>query len=138
ASSPPRHLITIPLDLSPGETGRSSRANRPTEGDHIPIDSFRKREPRTGDASLCGAELTLGSTACPAALSRRRRSRRRANAVRERRRVAAAHDVAVNACGAPQALACVHARQAAWERQLPDRKSTRLNSSHVKISYAVF
>src|SRR5690606_41034719 len=25
-----------------------------------------------------------------------------------------------------------------WKRENPDRKSTRLNSSHVKISYAVF
>src|SRR5690606_25776611 len=111
-------------DLSPGETGRPSRANRPTEGDHIPIDSFRKWEPRTGDASLCGAELTLGSTACPAALSRRRRSRRRANAVRERRRVAAAHDVAVKACGAPPAHTYFDDLQAAWQRQLRRCQST--------------
>src|SRR5436309_11931546 len=27
---------------------------------------------------------------------------------------------------------------ATWSRACPDRKSTRLNSSHVKISYAVF
>src|SRR5690554_7383564 len=30
-----------------------------------------------------------------------------------------------------------HVVQAAWRGQ-PDRKSTRLNSSHVRISYAVF
>src|SRR5690606_39513965 len=31
-----------------------------------------------------------------------------------------------------------HARQVDWPGHFIDRKSTRLNSSHVKISYAVF
>src|SRR5690606_41694885 len=30
------------------------------------------------------------------------------------------------------------ASEAVWRRKIGDRKSTRLNSSHVKISYAVF
>src|SRR5690349_22408851 len=36
------------------------------------------------------------------------------------------------------ALALELARSQARERRLQDRKSTRLNSSHVEISYAVF
>src|SRR5207302_9860320 len=31
-----------------------------------------------------------------------------------------------------------HRERDMWDRVHPDRKSTRLNSSHVKISYAVF
>src|SRR5690606_41757007 len=37
-----------------------------------------------------------------------------------------------------QAFANIGKVIAAYERRLLDRKSTRLNSSHVKISYAVF
>src|SRR5690606_41504552 len=35
-------------------------------------------------------------------------------------------------------LALTAATGSHWSRPAPDRKSTRLNSSHVKISYAVF
>src|SRR5690349_22326214 len=33
---------------------------------------------------------------------------------------------------------CLGTRPTAWAQTKPDRKSTRLNSSHVEISYAVF
>src|SRR5690606_42133303 len=39
--------------------------------------------------------------------------------------------------GADQGLSCDH-YEGLWPGRHPDRKSTRLNSSHVKISYAVF
>src|SRR5438874_8745514 len=39
----------------------------------------------------------------------------------------------------PSASLFFHPRAAGWEkREAEDRKSTRLNSSHVEISYAVF
>src|SRR5947199_10497587 len=38
--------------------------------------------------------------------------------------------------GLPGDAAATHARKDCWN--LPDRKSTRLNSSHLGISYAVF
>src|SRR5699024_12551473 len=45
-------------------------------------------------------------------------------------------------CGSARAPAIAHGhwgtRPRAGSRQRPDRKSTRLNSSHVSISYAVF
>src|SRR3712207_8889277 len=58
------------------------------------------------------------------------------------------HNITVNSV-APGLVLTNEARKAQWERygdegreailqRLPDRKSTRLNSSHANISYAVF
>src|SRR3712207_7720537 len=41
-------------------------------------------------------------------------------------------------CGSPERLPVVEAALNHWRSILQDRKSTRLNSSHANISYAVF
>src|SRR5438445_9180522 len=43
-----------------------------------------------------------------------------------------------SSAGSPGGISCRRSRPPAFAPSLPDRKSTRLNSSHANISYAVF
>src|SRR5690606_16131581 len=58
------------------------------------------------------------------------------------KRLAHWRQIAINACEqcGRSVPPLIHAPTSLgdWQRQMEDRKSTRLNSSHVKISYAVF
>src|SRR5690606_39499063 len=64
--------------------------------------------------------------------------RRRPRALRSARRSRPARRGSVPACRLPRPVRRARRTSRTTAARTPDRKSTRLNSSHVKISYAVF
>src|SRR5690606_17686789 len=88
--------------------------------------------PRTqlaGTGDLCARPADLSARQQPQGPGR----------VRRRRLAEIVHQHAALVGGAGAAVqALVQGGEAAHQSSSPDRKSTRLNSSHVKISYAVF
>src|SRR5436309_4411834 len=117
ARNRPRPILPLTASLPPCEK-KPLWTRAPTEGHGGRRDACEVRAGRRRRAAVHADVLRV-----PGPLARRAR-RARARAPRPARRGATAR--------APRPR---HARPPAAER---DRKSTRLNSSHVKISYAVF